>query len=50
MSRLAESFRDHRRAARDRRAIERAISNAATPSMRDELIMVSQRSGVPTIR
>lgn len=50
MSRLGESFRDRRRATRDRRAIERAISHATTPSMRDELIMVSQRSGVPTIR
>jgi hypothetical protein len=43
MPRLAESFRDRRRAARDRRAIERAIVNAASPAMRDELIMVAQR-------
>lgn len=43
MSRLAETFRNHRRAARDRRAIERAITNAATPALRDELIMVAQR-------
>jgi len=43
MSRLAESLRNHRRAARDRRAIERAITNAATPALRDELIMVAQR-------
>ena len=43
MSRLAESVRDRRRTARNRRAIERAISNAATPAMRDELIMVAQR-------
>ncbi|WP_344807628.1 hypothetical protein [Microlunatus ginsengisoli] len=43
MSRLADSFRTRRRQARDRRAIERAISNAATPAMRDELIMVAQR-------
>lgn len=43
MSRLAESFRNRRRTARDRRTIERAISNAATPAMRDELIMVAQR-------
>ena len=43
MSRLAESFRNHRRTARDRRAIERAITNAATPALRDELIMVARR-------
>jgi len=49
MSRLAESFRDRRRAARDRRAIERAISNAATPALRDELITVAQRQ-LTTIR
>lgn len=43
MSRLADSFRDHRRTARNRRALERAIANAPSPAMRDELIMVAQR-------
>jgi hypothetical protein len=46
MSRLAESIRDRRRAARNRLALERAISNAATPALRDELIMVAQRQHV----
>ena len=27
------------------RALNRAISNAATPGMRDELLMVAQRTG-----
>lgn len=43
MSRLAKAVRSHRESARNRRAINRAITNAATPSMRDELIVVAQR-------
>jgi hypothetical protein len=43
MFRLAESIRDRRRAARNRVALERAISNAASPAMRDELIIAAQR-------
>jgi hypothetical protein len=45
MSRLAKAFRSHREIGRTRRELDRAISNAATPAMRDELIMVAQRNG-----
>ena len=31
---------------RTRRELNRAISNAFTPAMRDELILVAQRSGI----
>lgn len=44
MSRLAKAFRSHREIINTRREIDRAISNAATPAMRDELIMVAQRN------
>jgi hypothetical protein len=45
MSRLAQAFRSHRELSRNRRAIDRAIERAATPAMRDEIIMVAQRDG-----
>ena len=45
MSRLAKAVRSHREISRTRRELARAISNAATPTMRDELILVAQRSG-----
>lgn len=45
MSRLAKAVRSHRELNRTRREIDQAISNAATPAMRDELIMVAQRHG-----
>ncbi|MGY4719255.1 hypothetical protein [Naumannella cuiyingiana] len=45
MSSIATNLRARREAARSRRAINRAINNAATPSMRDELILVAQRRG-----
>jgi uncharacterized protein YjiS (DUF1127 family) len=45
MSRLAEAIRSHREMNRTRRELNRAISNATTPAMRDELIMVAQRDG-----
>jgi hypothetical protein len=44
MTRLAKAFRSHREIARTRRALAAAIDNAATPAMRDELIMIAQRS------
>jgi hypothetical protein len=44
MSRLAKAIRSRRESYRTRRALELAISNAATPSMRDELILVGQRT------
>jgi hypothetical protein len=46
MSRLAKALRSRREINRTRREINRAISTAATPAMRDELIMVAQRNGV----
>ncbi|MBN9609985.1 MAG: hypothetical protein J0I11_11800 [Actinobacteria bacterium] len=44
MTRLAKAFRSHREISRTRRALAAAIDNAATPAMRDELIMIAQRS------
>jgi hypothetical protein len=45
MSRLVKVIRSHHEISRTRRELNRAISNAATPSMRDELILVAQRAG-----
>jgi hypothetical protein len=45
MTRLAKAFRSHREISRNRREIDRAISMASTPAMRDELILVAQRNG-----
>ena len=42
--RFAQNLRQRRAASRTNRAVERAISKAATPAMRDELIMVAQRN------
>jgi len=43
MSRLAQSLRSRRQINRSRRAIEKAIVDAGSPALRDELITVSQR-------
>ncbi|GAB3622519.1 hypothetical protein GCM10027418_06010 [Mariniluteicoccus endophyticus] len=40
---FAQSLRTRREAARTNRAINKAINNAATPALRDELILVAQR-------
>jgi len=45
MSRLTKVVRSHREMSRTRRELNRAINNATTPAMRDELIMVAQRAG-----
>ncbi|HYP46661.1 MAG TPA: hypothetical protein VEQ66_15865 [Propionibacteriaceae bacterium] len=45
MSNLAKAIRSRRDHTRNRRAIDRAIANAPTPAMRDELILVAQRTG-----
>jgi hypothetical protein len=45
MARLAKAIRSHREISRTRRELNRAISNASTPAMRDELIQVAQRAG-----
>jgi hypothetical protein len=44
MSRLAKAIWSRRESRRARRELEYAIRNAATPSMRDELILVGQRT------
>ena len=44
MFRLAKAIKSRRESTRTRKALEYAISNAATPSMRDELILVGQRT------
>ena len=44
MSRLAKAIRSRRESRRTRRALEVAINNATTPSLRDELILVGQRT------
>lgn len=43
MSRLAKAIRSHREISRTRREVARAIDHAATPAMRDELILIAQR-------
>jgi hypothetical protein len=45
MARIVKVIRGHHEISRTRRELNRAISNATTPSMRDELIMVAQRAG-----
>jgi hypothetical protein len=44
MSRLAKAIRSRRESRRTRRELEAAIRNASTPSLRDELILVGQRT------
>lgn len=43
MSRLSQSLRNRRQVNRSRRAIEKAIVDAGSPALRDELIAVAQR-------
>ena len=45
MSRLVKVIRSRYELNRTRRELNRAIANAATPAMRDELILVAQRGG-----
>lgn len=45
MSRLGKAIQSHRETSRARRELSRATTNAATPTMRDELFVVAQRSG-----
>ncbi|HEY6684285.1 MAG TPA: hypothetical protein VI030_14975 [Propionibacteriaceae bacterium] len=45
MSRLVKVIRSHHEINRSRRELNRAIANATTPAMRDELILVAQRGG-----
>lgn len=43
---FAKDLRHRRASARANRAMERAINNAASPAMRDELIIAAQRAGL----
>ena len=45
MSRLSKAIRSRREISRTRRQLNRAIANASTPALRDELILVAQRGG-----
>ena len=45
MSRITEAIRNNREMTRNRREISRAIDRAATPAMRDEIILMAQRQG-----
>jgi hypothetical protein len=44
MSRLAKAIQRRREYNRTRRAMNHAIGNAATPALRDELILTAQRT------
>lgn len=46
MSNVSRSFREHRIAVRNRRAVNRAIDEASTPAMRNELIVIAQNQGI----
>ncbi|WP_432559476.1 hypothetical protein [Granulicoccus sp. GXG6511] len=43
---FASSLRKRRASVRANRVMERAIKNAASPAMRDELIIAAQRAGL----
>jgi hypothetical protein len=43
---FVSSLRSRREFRRNRRSLERAIADAPTQSMRDELILAAQRSGI----
>lgn len=45
VSRVVKAIRSYREINRTRRELNRAIANATTPAMRDELILVAQRDG-----
>lgn len=45
MSRLAQAIRSRHEINRTHRELNRAVANATTPAMRDELILVAQRGG-----
>jgi len=46
MSRITQSIRTSREQSRNRRELGRAIERAATPAMRDEIILMAQRQGL----
>ncbi len=50
MTRLRNNLRARRDDRRSRREIERAISNASSTAMRDELLIAAQRHATPFAR
>ena len=46
MSGLVKVIRSRAEIAGTRRELNRAIANASSPAMRDELILVAQRGGI----
>lgn len=46
MSNVARTLHNHRVAVRNRRAVNRAIDEASTPAMRNELIVIAQNQGM----
>lgn len=50
MTRLAQAFHRRRELARTRRALAGAIADAGSPSMRDELLVIAQRSNSRELR
>jgi len=45
MNRITKLIRSNRETSRNRRELGRAIDRAATPAMRDEIILMAQRHG-----
>ncbi len=43
MNKYMQAFRNRSEENRTRRAVNRAIANAPTPALRDELIVIAQR-------
>jgi hypothetical protein len=44
MSSVTSSWRERRQAARNRRALDRALAGASSPAMRDELLTLASVS------
>jgi hypothetical protein len=47
MSRISKAVRNRRDTARTRREVSRAIDNAATKGVREELMTMAQHQGLP---
>lgn len=47
MSRISTAVRNHRDIAKTRREVSRAIDNAATRGVREELMAMAQVQGLP---
>ena len=45
---FVSSLRSRSQVRRNRRALERAVADAPTPSMRDEILLAAQWSGIST--